>query len=47
MKYSPENCLEHLQNNKIIKQKTFNLLKDAEIDEKILKEDICQNLELE
>lgn len=38
-------CLDELENKKVISQKTNNLLKDVEYDIEVIKKEICENLD--
>jgi hypothetical protein len=38
-------CVDKLEEKKVMPHKTSNLLKDMEYDVKVLKEEICENLE--
>jgi hypothetical protein len=38
-------CVDDLENKKIISQKTHKLLKDAEYDIGVIKKEICENLD--
>ena len=38
-------CVENLEEKKVMPHKTSNLLKKMEYDSKVLKEEICENLE--
>ena len=40
-----DECIENIEKKKVMSHKTSNLLKDMEYDEKVLKEEICENLE--
>ncbi len=40
-----EECVENIERKKVMPHKTSNLLKNMEYDEKVLKEEICENLE--
>ena len=42
-----EECVENIEEKKVMSQKTSNLLKDMEYDARELKEEICENLEEE
>ena len=38
-------CLDELENKKVIPHKTHNLLKDVEYDTEVVKKEICENIE--
>jgi len=38
-------CLEKIENRKVIPHKTKNLLKDIEYDTEVIKKEICENLD--
>ena len=40
-----EECVEKLEKKKVVPHKTSNLLKDMEYDARVLKEEICENLD--
>ena len=40
-----EECVENLEKKKVMSHKTSNLLKDMEYDARVLKEEICENLD--
>lgn len=40
-----KDCIEEIEKDKVISNKTKNLLKDIEYDTKVLKEEVCENLE--
>ena len=42
-----EECIEKIVEKKVMSHKTSNLLKDMEYDARVLKEEICENLEQE
>jgi len=42
-----EECVENIEKNKVMPHKTSNLLKDMEYDARVLKEEICENLDEE
>ena len=42
-----DECIEKIEKKKVMSHKTINLLKDMEYDEKVLKEEICENLDKE
>ncbi len=42
-----EECIENIEKKKVMSHKTSNLLKDMEYDTRVLKEEICENLETE
>ena len=42
-----EECVEKLEKEKVMSHKTSNLLKDMEYDARVVKEEICENLEEE
>ena len=42
-----DECIEKIDEKKVMSQKTSNLLKDMEYDSRVLKEEICENLEEE
>ena len=42
-----EECIENIEKKKVMAHKTSNLLKDMEYDTRVLKEEICENLEIE
>ena len=42
-----EECIENIEKKKVMSHKTSNLLKDMEYDARVLKEEICENLDEE
>jgi len=42
-----EECIENIEKKKVMPHKTSNLLKDMEYDTRVLKEEICENLDEE
>ena len=42
-----EECIENIEKKKVMPHKTSNLLKDMEYDARVLKEEICENLDEE
>ena len=42
-----EECVENIEEKKVMPHKTSNLLKDMEYDARVLKEEICENLDQE
>ena len=42
-----DECVENIEKKKVVSQKTSNLLKDMEYDARVLKEEICENLDQE
>ena len=42
-----EECIENIEKKKVMPHKTSNLLKDIEYDAMALKEEICENLDIE
>ena len=42
-----EECIENIEIKKVMPHKTSNLLKDMEYDVRVLKEEICENLDEE
>lgn len=42
-----EECIENIEKKKVMPHKTSNLLKDIEYDSRVLKEEICENLDVE
>ena len=42
-----EECIENIEKKKVMPHKTSNLLKDMEYDARVLKEEICENLDKE
>jgi len=40
-----EECIEKIEKKKVVPHKTSNLLKDMEYDARVLKEEICENLD--
>ncbi len=42
-----EECIENIEKKKVMPHKTSNLLKDMEYDARVLKEEICENLDVE
>jgi hypothetical protein len=38
-------CVDKIENKKVISQKTQNLLKDVEYDTEVIKKEICENLD--
>ena len=42
-----EECIENIEKKKVMPHKTSNLLKDMEYDARVLKEEICENLDIE
>lgn len=38
-------CIDKIDNKKVISQKTQNLLKNVEYDTEVIKKEICENLE--
>ena len=42
-----EECIENIEKKKVMPHKTSNLLKDMEYDAMVLKEEICENLDIE
>jgi hypothetical protein len=38
-------CLDEIENKKVISQKTQNFLKDVEYDTEVIKKEICENLD--
>ena len=42
-----EECVENLEKKKVMSHETSNLLKDMEYDARVVKEEICENLEEE
>ena len=42
-----EECIEDIEKKKVMPHKTSNLLKDMEYDTRVLKEEICENLDKE
>ena len=42
-----EECVENIEKKKVMPHKTSNLLKDMEYDARVLKEEICENLDQE
>lgn len=42
-----EECIENIEKKKVMPHKTSNLLKDMEYDTRVLKEEICENLDME
>ena len=42
-----EECIENIEKKKVMPHKTSNLLKDMEYDSRVLKEEICENLDVE
>ncbi|MHA1350520.1 MAG: hypothetical protein ACTSPZ_06750 [Promethearchaeota archaeon] len=40
-----EECVEKIEKKKVMSHKTTNLLKDIEYDARVLKEEICENLD--
>ena len=39
-----EECIENIEKKKVMPHKTSNFLKDMEYDARVLKEEICENL---
>ena len=42
-----EECIDNIEKKKVMPYKTSNLLKDMEYDARVLKEEICENLDEE
>ena len=42
-----EECIENIEKKKVMSHKTSNLLKDMEYDARVLKEEICENIDQE
>ncbi len=42
-----EECIDNIEKKKVMPHKTSNLLKDMEYDARVLKEEICKNLDEE
>ena len=42
-----EECVDNIEKKKVMPHKTSNLLKDMEYDTRVLKEEICENLDKE
>jgi hypothetical protein len=42
-----EECVENIEKKKVMSHKTSNILKDMEYDARVLKEEICENLNVE
>ena len=42
-----EECVDNIEKKKVMPHKTSNLLKDMEYDARVLKEEICENLDKE
>ena len=38
-------CIDKLDNKKVIPQKTKNLLKNVEYDAEVIKKEVCENLD--
>ncbi len=39
-----DECVEKIEEKKVLPHKTINLLKDMEYDARVLEEEICENL---
>jgi hypothetical protein len=42
-----DECVDKIERKKVLPHKTSNLLKDLEYDARVIKEEICENLDKE